>query len=527
MNTHDESNDWAGVSETRGLRVVPGGERPAPASMEAEQALLSICLLDPVHVDYCCREKISSKVFHWQEHRLLWDCLVDLRSEGVELRGAGGGIETVVLMEALQERGVFEEAGGMHKLMAVTSGALTSAQLAFFVARVRDLWVLRRMIRGAETLREECSAEAMPDLAALTSAWANKFQRTADFVAERDRVGLRDTVKAAREAVAEVVAGRVDLSRVMTLGTPNADAKFLPLDVKNDDWFVVVAAPPSGGKSTFVRRAVFENLARGKSMVVFLLETSRRQWVIALAASLAGLNVRAMKDWGLFPKQVAEFNAWMEQIEAWMEDRLWVFDDVVFLEDIERKTREIHREVKRRRTEAIAADEAETPEAERTAPWGLDGIVVDHLGLIGMRERFRGKREEMVSHFSRSLKLLAKGLDLTAFVLSQLNREGRKEGRRPKMTDLRESGAIEQDADAILMLHTPLEDRAGNLQTGDSVVQEVELIQTKRRNGPKDVAVDLLFWPKIGRYQDAEKLEAAPGRPKPGDGYKRGEGAGL
>jgi replicative DNA helicase len=371
------------------------------------------------------------------------------------------------------------------------------------------LWVLREWLKESAAAMELCYGYS-GGLEDLLSKHAAKVQRMADFSRQSRRESLRDQAKAARAAALKAAAGQVDRSRWLTFGLPHADACFQHFDVNNEDWYAIVAGPPSGGKSTVMRQVAGANCVEAKAGVVFLLETSLRRWLQALAAAFAHVDLRKLHE---LPKdRLAVFDQWMQTVEAWVEERLWIFDDIYHLEDIERVTREVNRRVTEQR---IAAG------ADPATVHGLDFAIVDYLQLIDLREKFRGQREEKIGMISKGLKKLFKSVNITGLVGSQLNRKAREEGRHPRLTDLRESGSIEQDADVVLAVHTPAEDKSGAVQDGTRAVDEVELLQLKRRNGPRDVAVDLLFYKTQGRYVDAKGTSVArPGLPKPPGGYK-------
>jgi replicative DNA helicase len=209
---------------------------------------------------------------------------------------------------------------------------------------------------------------------------------------------------------------------------------------------------------------------------------------------------------------VKEFKDANDLVTSWCDERLFVFDDLVFIEDIERQVRETDRLLRER-------DRAAGVPEEKVR--GLDFVIIDYLQLMATREKIR-VREEMVSHMVRTCQRMFKQLDICGLVASQLNRKARDEDRRPKLSDLRESGAIEQDAVRVWFVHTPPNDSAGIAQTGERSIDEIELIQAKSRNGPRDIICDLLFYKKQARYEEkSRKGDVRPGAPKPAGGYKR------
>lgn len=489
------------------------GARELPVSAEAEMHVIGCCLLDDgVTLARCLREKISPDSFYSAEQRLVFQVLVDMQRDGKP-------ITLEVLIQEMIERKTLEAIGGMPRLVQIAGVTTTTANAAYFIQLLREKWLLRKFIAAGQEMIEQ-AFNFDGDLEDFAAKHALKLQRAADFVARCNRPAAADEARAAREVLESILAGNVDKSRRLTIGTPYLDQVFLPWDVKNEDWYVIIAGVPSGGKSSFARQAVGANCNLGKRAVVFLLETSKRRWLWALAATMAHVNLREILE---APDRVPadhlrRFREWEAAVTSWVGERLWIFDDVFHVEDMERIVREIDRDVR--------AKESAQPGADLAKVRGLDLALIDYLQLAATREKIR-MREEYVAHMSRTLKRLFKSVDITGLVLSQFNRDSRKEERRPRLSDLRESGAIEQDADGALLLHTPPTDKSGVAQTGERSIHEIELIQAKRRNGPANLAVDLLFHKTHTRFEDAvRKGDVRPGAPKPKDGYKREGGQG-
>lgn len=497
-------------AERAGLTVISGATDEIPFSLEAEEHVLACCFIDDgITISRCLREKITAKTFYTAACALIFQTLV-------ELQQAGRPTSLEVFAEEIRSRKLLEAVGGFAYLMQITAKIPTTAHAGFFIEKLIEKWVLRKMLAAAAELKESCLAYT-GGLEDLTGKHALRMQRWADFVLRRQRPGQKEEAKQAEKAAADIIAGKVDKSRQLFLGLPHCDEVMLPFDVHNEDWFNVVAGPPSGGKSSLMRQLVSVNCRRQKRFAVFILETGKRRWLWALAASLAHVNLRSvLEEPDRVPKEKIElWKKWNAEIAGWMEERLWVFEDIYYFEDIERTVRELDR-AERERDLAAGVP----PERVR----GLDGIVVDYLQLMAIREKIR-QREEQVAYLSRGMKKMLKNLNISGFIGAQLNRKARDEDRRPRLSDLRESGAIEQDADRVLLLHTPADDRNGVTQGGRDVI-EVELTQAKSRNGPANIATSLVFFRPQTRFADgARKGDVRPGAPKPADGYKRDGGS--
>ncbi|MCM2304074.1 MAG: replicative DNA helicase [Elusimicrobia bacterium] len=494
----------------RKWRVLEGQGRPLPHSLEAEAYLLSALLLDPA--DVLARAEIiqlTPEAFYDPRHGLIFDVARDMWRKKLPV-----AVHTVA--EELKTRGQLEHLGGYAFLAQASERVPTTAQAGFFLEKVFEQGLLRALIREAAATSEEAYGYT-GGLDELLGRHASKFQRLADFALRRNRKPQREVAAEARAYAQAAMHGRLDKARAIPFGgLPHTTAAFLSFDVREEDWLCILAGVPNGGKSTLLRQHVAHNLVAGKTFVVFLLETSRRRWLMALAAMFAGVNLRELEETRtLFPAKAQCFDEWLAWVESIMETQLWIYDDQFYLEDIERQIRDINRRVRERQLAAGCSLEQ---------AYGLDGVLGDHLHLVQTRKEFRGNREAQVSYIGRTLKLLHKGLDVPGFWAAQLNRSSRVEKRRPRVSELRDSGTLEQDADAVHLIHTPEESKAGAKQDGTLATHEVELIQGKRRNGPADLAVDLLFHRKLGSYEELVRPDAVrPGHTKPKSGYKRGE----
>lgn len=489
--------------------VRSAAQRTPPASAEAEEHVLACCLLDgSTTIARCLREKITPESFYLPANKLIFEVIAELHAKNHV-------VNLEMLAEELKTRRQLEVVGGFAYLMQVTSKIPTTSHAGYFIQTVREKWVLRRLVTLGTDLVEK-TYDFTGGLEDFVSRHALRLQRLAGFVTRQGKPSQQEDAQLARTAAHEILAGKVDHSHRLSFGLPWADKNFLPIDVKNEDWFTIIGAGPSGGKSSVMRFAAGANCRKKKRGAVFLLETGKRRWLWSLAAGLAKVNFRDMLDdpKRAFPKDVASWIAADDEVTAWVGERLFVYDDLFFIEDIERQIREVDRTLR-------DADLAAGVPAEEVR--GLDFVVIDYLQLMTTREKIR-VRQEIVSHLARRCKMIFKTMDIAGLVAAQINRNARDEGRRPKLSDLRESGAIEQDSDRVIFVHTPTEDKAGVAQTGERSIDEVELIQAKSRNGPKEIVVDVLFHKKQARYEDAVRPgDARPGMPKPEGGYRREE----
>ena len=493
MKTAIDSNPGGDPPRRKNFRVLNGGDAPEPRvlphSVEAEQYVLSALMLDGANeVPRSQRVRLKPSHFYVSAHGVVFEAILALFT-------AQQPTDVACVAEWLKRAGKFDQLGGMEFLMQVSSLVPTTAQAGYHLQVVVETAILRRIIRDGTGLVEDCYSYS-GDIAAFTTKAAEKLQSIANFAASLDRrVSQRDAAAAAREDALLVAAGKIDKSRWLHFPLAKMDREFMPLDTRLEDWLITLAAPPSGGKSTAMRWLAGEWLYGGKRGVVFLLETSRKLWLQRLAASFAEINLRDLEDIArLFPQKFELFTRWMEVIEDWMEERLWIFEDVFAVEDIVRTIRLVDKTLRDRETAAgVEADKVR----------GLDFVIGDYIQIASTRRQFL-KRTEELGHIVRSLKECHRSLNVPGIWGAQITREARAEARRPNLGDLGESKALEEASDRVLFIHVPpMED--GNPQDGSVV--DVEFIQRKSRNGPKDVALPMEFNKPLGTFGDTSRKQ--------------------
>lgn len=496
------------------FRVLPGGEDPGrrgrdmPASDEAEQHVLACCLLDNEVIGRCLEAGLTAGAFYWPANAILFKVIRELsKNPPVNLE---------VLAEELATQRLLEQVGGFPYLMQVTGKIPTTAHAGYFIEKVREKWLLRELIKRCTGAVEGAYGFA-GGLGEFMAGVDNDVRRLTQFVAGLDKESMKSRAAAASAAARAAMAGRVDKSRYLFTGLPRLDQALGAFDVKNEDWFIVIAAEPSGGKSSFGRQVAVHNLrakheAGGKKRgAVFLLETGLRGWMQRAAGVIAKVNVRNLDT---LPKDhAARYESALKEVEGWVGETLWIYDDVTTIDEIEVRVMDHSRALREKDRAAGIA-----PELCR----GLDFVVVDYLQLVGTRKKCRTREEEVSDVGGRMKKLLKHPeVDTTGFVLVQINREARKENRRPKLTDLRESGSIEQNADGALVLHRLAEDKTGAAQDEKATLLLLELLQLKRRNGPTGYE-EIEFNKELTRFEDApHKGDPRPGDAKGSNGFGR------
>lgn len=447
-----------------------------PGVHEVEKGVLACCLID---AGYCVPKLRASGVgpewFYAPCNRTIFAVVA-------EMVGMGLAVDARILGVELESRGELEAVGGALYLMELSSHVETTAHFDFFVGKLADGYALRRFRGWVRELGqmggEHQTYEALRPLAepVLTSVNQLALRENGESQAERIDVVV-DRFKALFE-------GRRVFSNELRTGLRLWDRRYGPIDVKQwEHYLVVIAAGPSVGKSSWARQIVYKGLTEGKRFAVFLLETSWQVWLSYMVSQQAKVNLREFEEErSKRPDLAKEIAPHLKDLkERYAGKRLFVYDDHYTIEEIESRAKLVASQI-----------------------GGLDGVVIDYIQLA-RSSGSHNTREQEVAEVSRRCKMLGKSLNCSVFALSQLSREGRKEDNPPQLTDLRESGAIEQDADLVVAIHRPkfyitnkkdpktketILDRTGkpervkkeNLDTAET--QIVELYTLKNRNGP-------------------------------------------
>jgi replicative DNA helicase len=445
-----------------------------------EQALLSCCVLDGGQdsVPLCIQRHITEDSFYYPAHRVLF----------AEIHGVyqgGTPLDETVLVDSLGAKGKLTAAGGALYIGQICSRVDTYAYLSHYIARVRDYELLRRVIAVSQSLivRAFENQEEVPQF--LAEAEEKIFEISKDLlqreichveVPMQQNVQTIQMISKNNGTLPGVETGFIDLDRITSGLHPGE--------------MVVVAARPSMGKTSLALN-IAENVVlpgKGKKAVptlFFSLEMGADQLAMRLLCGRAGIAADRLRTPSRFPE------GWEEAIlRAEKEFRsapLWIDDssNLTILE-MRARARRLH------------------------SRNNLGFIVIDYLQLIAGTDG-RAPREQQISEISRGVKAMAKELGVPVVVLSQLNRESEKENRRPRLSDLRESGAIEQDADVVLLLtrakDVPEDEelRAVDMASGDWGRQqfpiERELLVAKQRNGQTGV-ITLLFDRGLTKYKN-------------------------
>ena len=439
--------------------------RQAPHSIEAEEYLLSCCLLDGSDsIAKCLERKLPGEAFFVAANRIIYEKLV-------ELYQSNPPVAIEVLAEELKANGQLEAIGGVSYLMQVSARIPTTAQVDYFLEKVRELHLLRQLIKVSTSAVEQCF-----DYQGGLEEFIDKIEQDI-FAVTQNRVSdgakqMKEPTRQAMEVITKMMMKKGELTGV-TSGFKDLDA--MTYGFQKGEMIVLAARPSMGKTSLALNMAETASMPRRGDGVVtlfFSLEMSASQLALRMLCSRSRVNMKLLRD-GLLSRNGDEQGRLMEAADEFTKSKIFI-DDSSHLTIMELRA-------KARRL---------------AARHGLGFIVVDYLQLLSPTDP-KTPREQQVAEISRGLKALAKELEVPVMVLSQLNRAAEKENRSPKLSDLRESGSIEQDADVVLMLARPRDADEKFQVAADSA----ELIVAKQRNGPVG-DLKLTFLRDITRFEN-------------------------
>jgi replicative DNA helicase len=447
-------------------------ERGLPASVEAERSILGAILLDN-HSYNEAAEKLRSEDFSLDSHRRIYSRM----SELIDGRRA---VDIVTLAEELARRKEVEAVGGVAYLASLTEGLPRRPSIEEYVRIVKDKSLARQLIgicNTAITRAADQSDEALVVLDAAESGLLEVSERgiTRGFAGipeiVRDSFGTIDNLYAQQKEVTGLATHYTQFDK-MTSGLQASD-------------LIIIAARPSMGKTAWAIN-IAENAAvrDGKIVAVFSLEMSKESLLRRMLASQALVSMQKIQT-GFIPK--ADRGKLMEALERLAESKIFIDDTpAIALSEMRAKARRLQRQ-----------------------QGALDLIVIDYLQLMSASsfgvgaKRFENRTQE-VSAISRGLKALAKELRVPVVALSQLSRASEQRGgdKKPMLSDLRESGSIEQDADVVAFIHRDsYYNKDENGEEDPDSKNKAEIIIAKQRNGPTG-SVHLAYLAECTRFEN-------------------------
>ena len=445
-------------------------DRIPPHSQEAEEGVLGSALLDSARVmDLCVERHIVPEAFHVPAHRLVYEAMLALSAQGTS-------IDVLTVANRLTTAGRLEQIGGTEFLNRLVDATPTAAHAEYYIDIVRQNHLLRSIIQAARTAESRCyGTDENAD--SILSRVEQMFMDITEF--QHGSVTTWDAaVNEAMAHVEHILESRRGLNGI-TSGFANIDSKLHGL---RGGEMIVLAARPSMGKTSLVMN-IAENLALGKldpdharrSVGIFSLEMSHESLVFRMLCSHGGVS--GFKLLSGYVSASADHGKLIRAASVLRKAPIYL-DDTGGLDIMELRARA--RRMKKK--------------------FGIEVIVVDYLQLLHSKEYARQGKQVETSVISGELKSMAKELKVPVLVLSQLSRapEQRDKLAVPKLSDLRDSGAIEQDADVVGMLRRPCK-YPDDPEHEDKTLAVLDIV--KHRNGPTG-EVRLNFDEEFTRFTD-------------------------
>ncbi|MBL7215246.1 MAG: replicative DNA helicase [Phycisphaerae bacterium] len=439
-----------------------------PASPEAEAAVLGSMLLDCECIGDIV-EHINADSFSLTEHRILYDAILSLHENKSQ-------IDLVLLRDELKKRKSLEAVGGVDYLVRVIESVPSAASAEYYVGIVKEKAILRELARTCGEILNEACDESGDVGEKLDTAEQQIFA-----VTEKKIKGSATPIKDLITQTFENIESRKG-SHVTGLSTGFEELNYQLAGLQKGE-MIIIAGRPSMGKTSFALN-VAEHLGVDENIpvAIFSLEMGRHQLVERFLCSRSKIDSQLVRKGMLSPEQMAELTRVGGEL----------FEKPIFIDDSPGLTPLMIRAKCRR----------------LKSQHDIQSIFIDYMQLMSLGGRVESRQQE-ISTISRYLKALARELDIPVVVLSQLNRgaEGR-EGHRPYMSDLRESGSIEQDADVVILLHREAyyhRSDPGWEDANQDKINTAELIIAKQRNGPTGT-VNLIFDGRLTRFKPMSRV---------------------
>ncbi len=443
--------------------MTPDGlkDKIPPHSNEAEMATLGALFLDPEALGVVLRY-IRPDDFFKNAHKKIFKAIL-------ELSGRGEAIDLLTVTEELRALGELHSAGGASYVSSLTSVVPTSANIEYYAKIVQENSIRRLMLRIASEMISSAHNESMNSRAIIEEAEKKVFEVTDN----QQRGGYR----AAKEIIQDTVVAIEKLykRKGSYTGIPSgfSDLDTMTSGFQNSE-FIIIGARPSVGK-TALALTMAANMSIEKKIPVgfFTLEMSENALMMRLIASESRINSEKLRS-GLLKS--SDFKSLTDAAGK-------IYEAPLFIDDTPNmKLLDLRAQARRMKSKE-----------------NIQVIFIDYIGLIEPESKANVPRHEQVAEISRSLKSLARELEIPIICLSQVGRQS--EGKAPNLADLRESGSIEQDADVVMFLHRKREtDR--DVEHASKVTNVVtELIVAKQRNGPIGT-IEIAFIPKYTRFEN-------------------------
>ncbi len=436
-------------------------KRIMPNSLEAEQSVIGSMIMDKDAIVEAM-EMLSQEDFYYQQYGLLFVAMT-------ELFNAGGTVDLITLQNKLKAMGVPPEISSLEFVRDLLTGVQTSANIKAYAQIVKDKSMMRRLIKVTEEIANQCYT-GQKDLETILSDTEKNIFHLLQSRGGGDYIPIREIVLNALEKIEQASRAQGNVTGIAT-GFVDLDYKMSGLQASD---FILVAARPSMGKTAFVLNiAQYVAFHEGLPTAIFSLEMSKEQLVNRLFALESRVDAQVLRSGNL---NDTDWEKLIEGAGVIGNSRLMIDD-----------------------TPGISISELRSKCRKFKLEQDLKLIIIDYLQLMSGNGRYDSRQQE-ISEISRSLKGLARELNVPVIALSQLSRAvEQRPDHRPMLSDLRESGAIEQDADVVMFIYR---DDYYNKDTDKKNIAEITI--AKQRNGPIGT-INLVWLPQYTKFANMEK----------------------
>ena len=427
-------------------------EKLPPQALDAEMALLGAMMLDQDALERACFS-VKTEHFYKIAHQKIFNAMKLLAEKNQP-------VDLITLVEELKKEGALIEIGGERYLTELMSKVSTSAHVEHYAKIVRDTALLRDLIKISTSVVEDCYKNPDSETTDLIDEAQNKLFSLNEQRAKQGFISSKDLAIKVMPIFETLIKDKNPIK-----GVPSGFTQFdIMTGGLRKGEMTILAARPSQGKTAMALNIIQHALSKGMCVAMFSLEMGKEsiyQRMVCTAAQASLHNISA----GRYEK--AKWYKLEKEISRLAKQDFYIDDTpALTITEIRMRARRLARELKKQNKE-------------------LNLIVIDYIGLIRSGRAKIESRQQEVSEISRALKELARTLNIPLLVLSQLNRNNEK-GRtenRPQLSDLRESGAIEQDADVVALIHREYYYKQNKEEYKD-LENKAELILAKQRNGP-------------------------------------------
>jgi replicative DNA helicase len=448
-------------------------DRLPPHSPEAEQGVLGCVLLSPNDCMGECigRFKEGAEVFYDLRHQTIFSALV-------QMYDAREAIDVITLQQQLKNKQLLEEVGGIAYLAALPDTVPSAANLSYYLDIVVEKYLLRKMIHTCtEVVGRVYDYEGEVD--ALLDEVERDILRISESRVQTQTTTIKDLVKKAITTIEDFHQRQGMLTGV---GTGFTDLDKMTSGLHGGEMVVIAARPSVGKTSLAMNIAEYVAIEQRLPVGVFSLEMTSESLVLRMLCSRSRVNLRNVREGFLAERDFPKLTGSAGKLA----------NSPLFIDD----------------SSALSILQLRAKARRMWQQYGIKLFVVDYLQLLHSTARRADNRQQEIADISSGIKSLAKELSVPVIVLSQLNRElEREKNRKPRLSDLRESGAIEQDADVVGLLYKPSSDDEESGSAAEEDAVPMNLLIAKQRNGPTG-DVNLTFLKSYTRFESAAKVSA-------------------